>query len=220
LLQDTPLNAEQQQFTTSIREAAGKLHQMVEDLISLCDLETYPLSKQPLSLKSILDQVGYKLSPKAKEKGLELGWSISPEVPEVVSSDPRLLSLMLESLAENAVKFTQTGHVDIEMTRGDTFDGQLWVRIRVSDTGIGIDPDKLTFVLSGLTQGDAPLTKRYRGLGLGLATVRKVIELLNGRMGVETELGKGTTFEVSLPLKSCETSDISQCFLVDEAEPK
>jgi signal transduction histidine kinase len=186
---------------TEVRKAAERLHGMIDNLIELTSLDSYRPEAGPISAKIMLDMLLREFAPAAAEKGLTLAASVDQGTPEIFEADLNLLRLTLMKIAENAIKFTDTGAIELRVSPGLNGNGPVEIRFAVRDTGIGVAGDKVDCITAGFCQADSPLTKHYRGLGLGLATAHKALELLEGRLEVASTPGKGSTFTVVLPLR-------------------
>jgi signal transduction histidine kinase len=216
LLLDSANDAEQRQCLDTIRKSAGRLHRMIEDLIDLTGLDGHAVRIEPVSLANVMNALVYKIAPEAREKGLELAVSLSPDLPALVSADPKLLTMLFEILACNAIKFTPSGRVDIGLGLEAAEIGMVRARFCVIDTGVGVAPGKLAVIVSGLSQADDPLTKRFGGLGLGLATVRKICDMLGARFAAESVPDVKTVFSVTLDLTTCDPDKSDECFGQDD----
>ena len=184
-----------------IRKAGEKLHGMIENLIELTSLDSYQPKPGPVGTKSMLDMLMRELSPEARGKGIRLAGAIEPETPEIFEADMNLVRLVLMKIGENAVKFTNEGQIELRAAAGKNGNAATEVRFAVRDTGIGVAADKIDCITAGFCQADSPLTKHYRGLGLGLAAAHKALELLGGRLEVASAPGQGSTFTIVLPLR-------------------
>jgi CheY-like chemotaxis protein len=152
------------------------------------------------SLRDTLDETVSLLAVRAGEKGLELACHISRDIPERVIGDPTRLRQIVVNLAGNAVKFTETGEVVVRAGLETVRDGCALVRFEVSDTGIGIPEDKRELIFEAFSQADSSTTRRYGGTGLGLAISAELVRLMEGRISVESQVGKGSTFRFTIPL--------------------
>ena len=139
------------------------------------------------------------MAGRAEEKCLELGLTIGPNVPARIVGDPGRLKQILVNLIGNAIKFTTLGHVHVEVTALGK-DEKCELRINVSDTGIGIPQSAQAVLFQKFTQADASTTRRYGGTGLGLAICRQLIDLMGGRIGIDSTPGAGSTFWFTLPV--------------------
>ncbi|MCB1106449.1 MAG: hypothetical protein KDK74_17120, partial [Cephaloticoccus sp.] len=156
------------------------------------------LDPAPFNLTEAIEDVATPVSTRAKEKDLELIVRVEPGLPRSFVGDVGRIRQIITNLLGNAVKFTDSGHVLVNVT----LDGGNMLRFSVTDTGIGIPADKLKLVFEKFSQVDASSTRRHEGTGLGLAITSRLVDLMGGEIGVESEEGKGSTFwfTVSLPV--------------------
>ncbi|MBU1042732.1 MAG: PAS domain-containing protein [Proteobacteria bacterium] len=198
----TELSPQQRDYLVDVRDSAQRLLHLFNRLIELMELETYVLTPSSVALASLREMMVQNIATRASAKGLMLGGDVSPELPEEIWSDLHLLRTVLLELAENAVRFTSQGELDVSFSRqADAGTGdQLCISVR--DTGIGIPAERLADINTGLAQADVPLNKRFAGLGIGMAKARKAVDLLGGRLEVESVPDQGSTFRVLLPLAS------------------
>ncbi|GAA5507019.1 hybrid sensor histidine kinase/response regulator [Novipirellula caenicola] len=218
LLAQSDLTPEQRDYNTLVRDSADSLLRLLNEILDFSKIEANKLELEsiPFSARDVIEKAGQTLSVKASEKNLELLCRIAPDVPSRLMGDPGRLRQVLVNLIGNAIKFTETGHifVDVNTTdpvptdhetersngKGESEDRQtLWLRFQVSDTGIGIPEDKIQSVLEAFTQADSSTTRRFGGTGLGLAISRQLIDLMKGKLEVESQVGKGTTFWFAAP---------------------
>jgi signal transduction histidine kinase/CheY-like chemotaxis protein len=204
LLLDTELTAGQRHHAETVRKSADALLTIINDILDFSKIEAGRLRLEPVSFDIMVavEEVGELLSSAAAEKGLDLIIRIAPDVPRHVVGDPGRIRQILINLANNAIKFTATGHVLLNMEREESADGEVLVRFGVSDTGIGIAEDRLEHIFDKFTQVDASSTRRYGGTGLGLAISRELVTLMGGTLRVASRLGEGSTFtaRVRLPI--------------------
>ncbi len=202
LLADTDLDPEQRGYMVAIQRSAESLLDIINDILDFSRIEAGKLAIEPLSfdLHLAVEEVADQLAQRAGEKGIELVVRTAPELPRYVIGDAGRVRQILTNLAGNAVKFTTRGHVlidaDVEVGPGPA----PWIRFSVEDTGVGIPADKLDTVFDKFAQADAATTRRFGGTGLGLSICRQLVELMQGRIGVESVEGEGSTFWVTLPL--------------------
>ncbi len=191
-----PMPAQVTEFVTAIRENSQRLLTLVNDLFDLSNLEIGVMSIRHISVP--LHEVVLKATSKAavalSQKGVELKLNLAQQEP-VVIGDPQRIQQVLENLLENAAKFTEQGAVTVTSTRHDTE-----VAIEISDTGVGMSDEYAAHLFTPFMQEDRRLNRRFKGTGLGLALVKRILELMDGRVEVESEKGKGSTFRVWLPL--------------------
>jgi PAS domain S-box-containing protein len=196
---DTRLSPEQKDYLTTVRSSAEALLDVINDVLDFSKIEAQRLDLESTEFdvrETVGDAVAL-LAHRAAEKGLELLFDISSDVPATVVGDPGRLRQVLLNIVGNAVKFTSKGEVIVRVTLepenvGDG--GRVWLNFAISDSGIGIPQDKLAHVFEAFTQADASTTRRYGGTGLGLAIARRLVELMNGRLSVTSEEGRGSTF--------------------------
>lgn len=201
LLLETQLDQEQKQYLETVRLCAEDLLALFNKTLEFSSLSSgrLTLMQEEFNLPEALKSVVSAHSSKAWLKGLRLIRRIPSDLPQVAVGDaPRLLQVLSE-IIENAIKFTERGSVEITAT-GLLEDGKLHLDLRVSDTGIGIAPDKLGTVFESFTQLDSGLARAYSGLGLGLSLAQRLASLMGGKLAVESELGQGSTFTVTVPL--------------------
>ncbi len=196
LLSDTRLTQEQREYTDTIRHSADSLLTIINDILDFSKIEAGQLDMELLDfdLRATLDGMIDVLALKAHEKGLELTCSIEPDVPVFLEGDPGRLRQILINLINNAVKFTVEGEVAVRASLDEEDDDRATLRFAVTDTGIGVAPDKKNSLFEAFTQADASTSRQYGGTGLGLAICKRLAHLMNGRINVESELGKGSTF--------------------------
>ena len=196
---DTRLTSEQKDYLTTVRSSAEALLDVVNDVLDFSKIEAQRLDLESteFDIRETVGDAVALLAHRAAEKGLELLFDIAGDVPATVVGDPGRLRQVLLNIVGNAVKFTSKGEVVVHVTLepehvGD--DGRVWLNFAVIDSGIGIPQDKLAHVFEAFTQADASTTRRYGGTGLGLAIARRLVELMDGRLSVTSEEGRGSTF--------------------------
>lgn len=193
LLDRTPLTAEQRQYVRIFQRAGSTLLALINDILDLAKVESGRMTLEELEFEvaGALESSAEMLSEQAKAKGLTLRVEIGAGTPRRVKGDPDRLRQVLINLVSNAVKFTTRGRVTIRVEPEGEND---LLRFSVADTGIGIPPDKLEMIFDAFTQADASTTRQYGGTGLGLAICKRLVDLLGGRIWVESTPGAGATF--------------------------
>lgn len=206
LLARTDLDGRQKTFTDVIVKSGNALLTIINDILdfSKIDAGQLELDPAPFRLGEAVEDVATLVSTRVAEKDLELIVRIDPALPPFVSGDAGRFRQIVTNLMGNAVKFTEQGHVLVDVT-GSVKDDVAMVTVRVEDTGIGIPEDKLASVFDKFAQVDASSTRRHEGTGLGLAIASRLVELMDGRMGADSTLGKGSTFWFTVPMPVAET---------------
>ncbi len=202
LLLDTSLDGSQREFAETAHASGEALITLINDILDLSKIEAGGLEMESIDfdLPGAIEDVAALLATQAHAKGLELVIDIAVDVPAGVRGDPGRLRQVLTNLLGNAIKFTPAGQVAVlARVVCRTWDAAT-LRVQVDDTGIGIDPDKIAGIFEPFAQADSSTTRRYGGTGLGLAITRQLVELMGGRCSVESEVGVGTTFCVTLRL--------------------
>ncbi|HLS82668.1 MAG TPA: response regulator [Steroidobacter sp.] len=204
LLLDTPLDRTQREYAETIRASADSLLTIINDILDFSKIEAGKLDIESLDLdlRSHIDDVGSIMAFQAAAKGLELVVHVRPEVPERVLADPQRIRQCLLNLIGNAIKFTHSGEVVLEVCSLGRRDGRALVHFEVRDTGIGVESDALDRLFQPFTQADSSTTRRFGGTGLGLSIVRRLVDLMGGQVGAHSEPGKGSTFWFTLPLET------------------
>jgi PAS domain S-box-containing protein len=196
LLMDTPLAPDQQEFVETIRSSGEALLTIINDILDFSKIEAGRLELESTEFDpwTVIEDTVDTIAESAHRKGLELLLPIDPAVPSTVLGDAGRLRQVLLNLLGNAVKFTDQGEVSVRAQVLSQERAEVELRFEVSDTGIGIAEQVRTRIFNAFTQADASTTRRFGGTGLGLAICRQLVELMGGRIGVESELGKGSTF--------------------------
>ena len=192
-----PLGEEQKEDLSRVLHAARHLLELINGLLDLARIESgrESLRISRFELRELADTVLDAMAPMAREKGIELGYSVDPDLPELQTDEKKLRQVLFNLLA-NAVNFTEGGEVRIDC-RGN---GDQSVCIAVSDTGIGIPDDQLDAIFSEFHQVDSTAQKPVGGTGLGLAIAKRVVDLLGGTIEVQSEVGRGSTFTLTIPM--------------------
>ncbi len=204
LLLATPLNPEQREFAETIRGSGDSLLALLNDLLDYTKIEAgrLELEQRPFRLRDCMESSLDVLSARAAEKKLELVCSVEKGVPETVTGDEMRLRQVVLNLLSNAVKFTTHGEVFLSLSLVGATPETARVRCAVHDSGIGIPPERMDRLFRSFSQVDASTTRQYGGTGLGLAISKRLIELMGGRIWVESTPGQGSIFYFELELKA------------------
>jgi len=203
LLLDTDLTQEQRKYAEIARFSAESLLMLINDILDFSKIEAHKLDLETLDfdLTTVVEETAEMLAVKSHEKGLPLVCLIDPEIPSLVRGDPSRLRQILLNLGGNAVKFTSAGEVRIDVNLKSRVNRRVTVEFRVTDTGIGIPTDKVGGLFSPFTQVDGSTARKFGGTGLGLAICKQLAEMMDGQIGVESEVGKGSTFWCDIVLE-------------------
>ena len=196
LLLDTELTDEQRDFTETIRNGANSLLTIINDILDFSKVEAGKLDLEIIDfdMRIMLEEVSDLVAIKAYDKNLEFGCMIHHDVPSPLRGDPGRLRQILLNLSGNAIKFTDKGEVTIQVSLENEKPSHVCIRFEVIDTGIGIPEDRTDRLFKSFSQVDGSITRKYGGTGLGLAISKQLIEMMGGRIGFDSEEGKGTTF--------------------------
>ncbi|MGQ9576232.1 MAG: response regulator [Thermoguttaceae bacterium] len=202
LVLDTPLSAEQREYLGVVRESGESLLSLVSDVLDFSKIEAGKLDidQRLFDLHEGLGDTLRALAPRAHRKGLELACRIGPGVPELAIGDPTRLRQVIVNLVGNAIKFTDQGEVVVEVDCQSRTDTEVVLHFWVADTGIGIPEQMQQTIFGAFVQGDTTMTRRYGGTGLGLAIASRLVELTGGRIWLESQPGRGSTFHFTTRL--------------------
>jgi PAS domain S-box-containing protein len=201
LLLDSKLNADQKRWASTALDSAENLLTIINDILDLSKLDAGKTETELLDfdVAGLIDGVTALLKVRATAKGIALRTDIAPSVPSWLKSDPTRLRQILFNLIGNAVKFTQRGEVMVRASAASMRADSCELRIDVTDTGIGIERDKMTELFEPFRQADSGMARRFGGTGLGLAIVKRLVKLLGGSVTVQSTANAGSTFTVILP---------------------
>jgi PAS domain S-box-containing protein len=211
LAMETALTAEQQEYLGTLKMSADSLLAVINDILDFSKIEAGRIDLQMIEfdLRDCLEGTLKTLALRADEKGLELLCEVAPEVPEVVVGDSSRLRQVLVNLLGNAIKFTDKGEVALK-TQVEAKDGKdRIVHFTVSDTGIGISPEKQKLIFDPFTQADTSTTRKYGGTGLGLTISSRLVEMMGGSIWVSSEVGGGTQFHFTVRLRAADAKVIA-----------
>ena len=203
LLLDTPLNDEQREFAQTVRRSGDGLLSVINDILDFSKIEAgkLELERQPFNVHEVIESSLDLITPKAAEKSLVLAYLVESGVPQTIVGDVTRVRQILVNLLGNAVKFTAEGEIVVRADGEMLDDGQFGIHFSVEDTGIGIPKDRQSVLFESFSQVDASTTRRYGGTGLGLAISKQLVQLMGGKIWVESKVGEGSTFQFKFPVK-------------------
>lgn len=216
----TDLNKEQREFIQSARDSAELLLGLLNDILDFSKIEAgyLKLEETDFELREMVETTLKVLALKAHEKGLELIGLLEPETPVFIRGDPQRLRQVLVNLVGNAVKFTDQGEVLVRVSRAGEEKGRVVLHFTVSDTGLGIPPDRLENIFERFIQAEESTARRFEGTGLGLAISKQLVEMMGGRIWAESRVGQGSTFHFTI--KTREIQDTVRTQVEDAPELK
>ncbi len=203
VLDEMPLGAEMRLCVQTMKRNGHALLALISDILDLAKIESgkLELERTPFDLEALVESAAETMALRAHEKGLELVASVAAEAPRRLIGDPLRIRQILVNFLSNAIKFTAAGEVVLKVGREHGAPDRATFEFSVSDTGVGIPADQFDVIFASFTQADSSITRRYGGSGLGLAIVRRLAESMNGRVWVESELGRGSVFHFSVDLE-------------------
>ena len=223
LLLDSDLTPQQREDAETIRESADALLTIINDILDFSKIEAgrLDLDDTDCDVREVVHGVASLLSGGARDKAIQLRVTVAADVPADLRGDPARLRQILLNLVGNAIKFTERGGVELRVESREsrvesggagasslsTFDRRL-VTFAVTDTGIGIAPETRERLFEPFTQADGSTSRRFGGTGLGLAIARRLVELMGGAIGVESEVGRGSTFWFTVPFRRRATAPV------------
>jgi len=203
LLIGTSLSPEQQRYVRIAHQSATALLRLIDDVLDISRIEAgkFTLTPSEVDLRALVDEAVELVAVSVRNKALRVSGEVSPRLAERVVADPLRMRQLIVNLLQNAGKFTERGSVRLSVVVLDESDDMQLVRLSVHDTGVGIAPEQLESIFDVFTQVDSSSTRRHGGSGLGLAIVKELAALMQGRVGVESQLGAGSHFYADLPLR-------------------
>jgi signal transduction histidine kinase/DNA-binding response OmpR family regulator len=203
LLQKTPLQNDQEQFVNHIKSSGGNLLHIVNDILDISKMEAGMLHLQstPYNLKELCYYIEMMFYNERKKKNIDFKYLIAEDVPEALIGDDERLKQILSNLISNAFKFTEKGFIHLSVSVANKTEQSATLIFLVKDSGIGVAKEKLGTIFERFEQADSDTTKLYGGTGLGLSIVKKLITLQGGTINADSEIGKGTEFTFTLPVK-------------------
>lgn len=216
LLSESPLTAEQQQYVNIFRTAGENLLGLINDILDLSKVESgeMTLENLPFDLHDLMERVSDITAIRAHKKGLELGILIMHDIPHFIYGDSGRLQQILINLIGNSIKFTNKGEILVKVTRFDAEQHQsssnrVSILFSIRDTGIGIPTNKIDLIFERFTQADSSTTRQYGGTGLGLAITKQLVELMDGRIWVESKESEGSIFSFVIEFEEQEQTEIN-----------
>jgi two-component system, NtrC family, sensor histidine kinase HydH len=176
-----------------IDKNSKKLIELINSLLDISRLEAQPAERKEINVSNLIDEVKTETMDLCELSGLDFVWKVEPGLPSL-RTDPAKLKIVIKNLISNAAKFTEKGKVVIDAHKKDGS-----VEIDVTDTGEGISPEALQFIFEPFRQAESALTRRHGGAGMGLYVAKRLVEVLGGTVNVESETGRGSTFQVQIP---------------------
>jgi CheY-like chemotaxis protein len=216
LLLETPLNHEQRGYVETIYSSSESLLAIINEILDFSKIESgkMELERRPFVVRQCIEEALDVLAPKAGEKKLDLAYHIDDRVPAQVIGDITRVRQVLVNLVSNGIKFTSKGEVVVQVqllsSRKSNGSGQLQLHFAVRDTGIGIPVDRLARLFKSFSQADASTTREYGGTGLGLSICKRLVELMSGKIWVESVPEKGSTFHFTIQVETCPESSAKE----------
>ncbi len=222
LLLQTPLDPEQREFAETVRNSGEALLTIINDILDFSKIEAGKLVFEQLDfdLRDVVESTVEVMAGQAQAKGIELACQMPVDLPTRFRGDAGRIRQVLLNLIGNAIKFTARGEVVVSLSRGVEMVSGSEIRVEVQDTGIGIAPDVQRNLFQAFVQADGSTTRRFGGTGLGLAISRRLVELMNGQIGVSSEVGKGSTFWFTLRLPQGNPTSSEALALVEKLAGK
>lgn len=211
LVLDTKLTEEQWDFLDTLRLSADSLLTVINDILDFSKIEAGRLDLESIDfdLRDATEAAIKTLAFRAEAKGLELLCEIAPEVPEALHGDPTRIRQVVLNLVGNAIKFTENGEIGLKVELEPSAENGLMLHFTVADTGIGIPTDKLKLIFDPFSQADSSTTRKYGGTGLGLTISARLVEMMGGKIWVESELRQGTKFHFTTKLERAKEQGVS-----------
>jgi two-component system sensor histidine kinase RpfC len=203
LIMQTRLGREQYDYASTIHASAHSLLSLIEDILDISKIESGKTLSKPVNfdLHTLINSISAIFDQQARDKGLQLYTHIHPATPFLLHGDEQHLRQIIINLVGNAIKFTEHGHIDLEVKPLKTGPHEVTIEITVQDTGIGISDDKQRMIFESFTQADDSITRRYGGTGLGTTISSELVQLMGGTIGLQSKVGLGTTFTIEIPFQ-------------------
>jgi two-component system, sensor histidine kinase and response regulator len=212
LVLQSELKPSQQEYLTTVLESGESLLSIINEILDFARIEAgkIDLVEAPFDVREIFGDILKSLAFRAHCKGIELACRIADDVPEFLQGDPVRLRQILVNLVGNAIKFTEEGEILVHVDGQSSCDAEIVLHVAVSDTGIGIPAEKLASIFEAFEQADTSMTRHFGGTGLGLAIACTLVEIMRGRIWVESTLGHGSTFHFTVTLQAASPADTKQ----------
>ena len=203
LVLDTDLNPNQRNYLSTVLDSGESLLVIINKILDFSKIEAgkVELEAVPLSIRGELLNIRQELTLRGSRNNLNVLWTVDDNVPEVVLGDPTRLRQVLVNLTANAIKFTESGSVSVSVHSESMTDDRTELCFEIKDTGIGIPHDKLDAIFTEFEQADTSTTRQYGGTGLGLSIASRLVALMGGQIGVQSEVGRGSTFRFKIPFE-------------------
>lgn len=215
LLANTRLDNRQRIFAETIHKSGAALLTIINDILDFSKIEAgrLDLETAPFDLRASVEDVAALITARAQEKQIELIVRYKPGLPPTLIGDGGRIRQVITNLVGNAVKFTDHGYVLIDVS-GEHDKEKTYIRIEITDTGVGIDEDKIDRIFDAFQQADSSTTRKFGGTGLGLSISKRLVEAMGGKLSVKSKLGEGSTFsiELTLPIHNSDESQVSPIF--------
>jgi len=201
LLLNTELNEKQREYAQTVYHSGEILLALLNDILDISKIEAGQLRLERIetNLEKVVKDVKELLLPKVKEKNLDLNIEFAPDIPPCIYADPHRIRQVITNLIGNSIKFTDNGCISLKVFSKDGKDGKKEAMIQIIDTGIGIPREKQNLLFQNFSQTDSSTTRKFGGSGLGLAICKQLVEKMGGEIGIESDVGKGSTFWFTLP---------------------
>ncbi len=203
MLRNTDLNEEQRELLRIVEISGNNLLIIINDILDFSKVETgnIQLEKVDIDLKKEVEQTLSLMKFKAREKNIDLNLFYNSNIPRYLKGDPVRIKQIIINLVGNALKFTEKGRIDLRVNKIKNYEGKTQLYFEIKDTGIGISEENKSRLFQAFSQADASFTRRFGGTGLGLAISFELCKVMNGKMGVESEEGEGSTFWFTIELE-------------------
>jgi len=209
LLLETNLNDEQKDFAKTIKRSSDNLLVIINDILDFSKIKAGKLTIEKIDFKlnEVVENIKAIFKHRVNEKGLKLLLAIHQDVPAILNGDPYRLNQILVNLVGNAIKFTSSGSINVNITIQKKTSKEIVLNFTITDTGIGIQNDKLGEMFESFTQASIETSRKYGGTGLGLSITKQLVEMQDGKISVESKMDMGTTFIFSIPYNYCKNEN-------------